>query len=116
MNDDSVKIFVGTIGAAGVGITLTSASIAVFIDQPWTPSDREQAEDRIHRASTTSDKVQIIRLICQDTIDEDIIALLNDKEKVTSMVLDATVLDKKIRRLQGSILRDLVKIILEKKN
>ena len=116
MNDDSVKIFVGTIGAAGVGITLTSASIAVFIDQPWTPSDREQAEDRIHRASTTSDKVQIIRLICQDTIDEDIIALLNDKEKVTSMVLDATVLDKKIRRLQGSIFRDLVKIILEKKN
>jgi len=115
MKDDSVKVFVGTMGAAGVGITLTIASIAVFIDQPWTPSDREQAEDRIHRASTTSDKVQIIRLICQDTIDEDIISLLNSKEKVTTMVLDATVLDRKVQRLQGSIFRDLVKLIIDKK-
>ena len=115
MNDDSVKVFVGTMGAAGVGITLTVASIAVFIDQPWTPSDREQAEDRIHRASTTSDKVQIIRLICQDTIDEDIISLLNAKEKVTSLVLDATILDKKVEKLKGSIFRDLVKLIIDKK-
>jgi len=115
MNDDSVKIFVGTIGAAGVGITLTIASTAVFIDQPWTPSDREQAEDRIHRASTTSDKVQIIRLICQDTIDEKIISLLRDKEKVTSRVLDATVLDKKIQKLQGSIFKELVALLLDKK-
>ena len=116
MNDDSVQVFVGTMGAAGVGITLTIASIAVFIDQPWTPSDREQAEDRIHRASTKSDKVQIIRLICQDTFDEDIISLLDNKEKVTSLVLDATVLDRKVQRLQGSIFRDLVKLILDKKN
>jgi len=115
MKDDSVKIFVGTIGAAGVGITLTIASIAVFIDQPWTPADREQAEDRIHRASTTSDKVQIIRLICQGTIDEDIVSLLHKKEKTTSLVLDAVVADKKVRRLQGSIFRDLVTLILDKK-
>jgi SWI/SNF-related matrix-associated actin-dependent regulator 1 of chromatin subfamily A len=115
MNDDSVQVFVGTIGAAGVGITLTISSIAVFIDQPWTPSDREQAEDRIHRASTKSDKVQIIRLICQDTFDEDIISLLNNKEKVTSLVLDATVLDRKVQRLQGSIFRDLIALIIDKK-
>ena len=116
MNDDSVQVFIGTMGAAGVGITLTIASIAVFIDQPWTPSDREQAEDRIHRASTKSDKVQIIRLICQDTFDEDIISLLNNKEKVTSLVLDATVLDRKVQRLQGSIFKELVALILDKKN
>lgn len=116
MKDDSVKVFVGTIGAAGVGITLTVSSIAVFIDQPWTPSDREQAEDRIHRASTTSDKVQIIRLICQDTFDEDIISLLNHKEKITSLVLDAAILDRKVQRLQGSIFKDLIALILDKKN
>ena len=115
MKDDSVMVFVGTIGAAGVGITLTISSTAVFIDQPWTPADREQAEDRIHRASTTSDKVQIIRLICQDTIDEKIISLLKDKEKVTSLVLDAAVLDKRVQRLQGSIFKELVALILDKK-
>ena len=115
MNDEKVQIFVGTIGSASVGLTLTIASIALFIDQPWTPSDREQAEDRIHRASTTADKVQIIRLICKDTIDEDIIKLLEEKEKVVSKVLDAKVFDKQIDKLQGSIFKDLVKIILNKK-
>ena len=115
MNDEKIQIFVGTIGSASVGLTLTVASIALFIDQPWTPSDREQAEDRIHRASTTADKVQIIRLICKDTIDEDIIKLLEEKEKVVSKVLDAKIFDKQIDKLQGSIFKDLVKIILNKK-
>lgn len=115
MNDDNVKVFVGTIGAAGVGITLTVSSTALFIDQPWTPADREQAEDRIHRASTTADKVQIIRMVCQDTIDEDIIALLNTKEKVTSQVLDAKSLERKVDRVSGSIFRDLVAVLINKK-
>ena len=115
MNDEKIQIFVGTIGSASVGLTLTVASIALFIDQPWTPSDREQAEDRIHRASTTADKVQIIRLICKDTIDEVIIKLLEEKEKVVSKVLDAKIFDKQIDKLQGSIFKDLVKIILNKK-
>jgi SWI/SNF-related matrix-associated actin-dependent regulator 1 of chromatin subfamily A len=115
MNDDNVKVFVGTIGAAGVGITLTVSSTAIFIDQPWTPADREQAEDRIHRASTTADKVQIIRMVCQDTIDEDIISLLNTKEKVTSQVLDAKALERKVDRVSGSIFRDLVAVLINKK-
>ncbi len=38
-----------TIGAGGVGITLTHASNALFIDQDWTPALNRQAEDRIHR-------------------------------------------------------------------
>lgn len=112
LNDDTCKVFVGTIGAAGVGITLTSSSTLIFIDQPWTPSDREQAEDRIHRASQTADKCQIIRLIAQETIDEDIEELLNEKEKVTSQVLDGVVSTKEVKH---SIFDDIVSIILRKK-
>jgi SWI/SNF-related matrix-associated actin-dependent regulator 1 of chromatin subfamily A len=115
MKDDNVKVFVGSIGAAGVGITLTISSTALFIDQPWTPADREQAEDRIHRATTTADNVQIIRMVCEGTIDEDIIALLKDKEKVTSQVLDAKFIDKKVSKVSGSIFRDLVETLLKKK-
>lgn len=112
MNDENIKVFVGTIGAAGVGITLTSAYTEIFIDQPWTPSDRAQAENRVYRASQTSNRIHIIRLIAQGTIDEDIDLLLFEKEKITSQVLDNKILDKKI---VNSIFDDLIKIIINKK-
>jgi SNF2 family DNA or RNA helicase len=113
MNDDKIKVFSGTIGAAGVGITLTSASISIFIDQPWTSADREQAEDRIHRASSKADKVQIIRLICQDTIDEDIDNLLNHKSSILSKVLDGTEFEQKVEVKDGNIFSDLIKVLYD---
>ena len=38
-----------TIGAGGIGITLTKAHHAVFVDLRWTPEDNMQAEDRLCR-------------------------------------------------------------------
>ncbi|MBD2771189.1 DEAD/DEAH box helicase [Iningainema sp. BLCCT55] len=43
------KVFVGTIKAGGVGLTLTAASNVILVDRAWTPGDVEQAEDRTHR-------------------------------------------------------------------
>lgn len=111
MNDKNVKVFSGTVGAAGVGITLTSASISIFIDQPWTSADREQAEDRIHRASSKADKIQIIRLVCQDTIDEDIEKLLNQKSSILSKVLDGKEFEETVEVKDGSIFNDLVSLL-----
>ena len=78
--DKSCNFFFGTIGAAGVGITLTAADIALFIERAWSPSDNIQAEDRIHRLSQNSDNVQIVKLICEGTIDEHVENLLDKKE------------------------------------
>jgi len=48
-NDKNIKIFVGSIHAAGEGITLTRASKVVFAEYDWTPAKMIQAEDRVHR-------------------------------------------------------------------
>jgi len=115
MNNDSVKVFIGT-SAAKEGITLTSASNLLFIDEMWSPADREQFSSRIHRASATADKIQIITLICQETIDEDINRLLNEKEYIVTKVLDGIELDNSVsRETDGSIFKELIKIILSKK-
>ena len=48
-NDDDVKVFIGNIFSAGVGLTLTSASVVVFNNFSFVPSDCLQCEDRVYR-------------------------------------------------------------------
>lgn len=113
-NDKSVNVFGGTIMSAGVGITLTSANKLLFLGQAWTPADQIQAEDRIHRASTTHDNVQILTMICVDTIDEYIHQMLRMKDQVVSKVLDNVDSDKKANVLNQNIMSQLKEYFLSK--
>ena len=87
MNDPDCKIIIGTIGAMGTGYTLTEASTAVFLDEPYTWADKEQASYRIHRIGTKS-SVNIITLMCKDTIDEYIHRLVNKKQVMGDAIVD----------------------------
>lgn len=52
-NDDSVKVFIGNIISASVGLTLTAADVIIFNCFSFVPADNLQAEDRIHRLNQT---------------------------------------------------------------
>jgi len=66
--DDNVRLFLGTIGAAGTGITLTRASHVLFVELDWTPANLAQAEDRVHRIGQ-QDSVSIYYLVVDRSID-----------------------------------------------
>ena len=86
-NDDSVRVFVGSIQAAGVGITLTSSSTVVFSEMDWVPANMSQAEDRCHRIGQ-DESVLIQHVVVDGSIDAKMAALLVEKQRVIDAALD----------------------------
>ena len=64
-----------SITAAGVGITLTRASEAIFVEADWTPAVVVQAEDRIWRIGQDR-PVTVTTLLAEGTLDEAVQATL----------------------------------------
>lgn len=69
-----------TTKAGGVGITLTAADCAIFLQRPWSYVDASQAEDRLHRiGSEIHESIEIIDIITENTIDTRVRAVLREK-------------------------------------
>lgn len=66
--DETMRIAILSIMAAGTGVTLTRVSECVFGELYWVPGVMIQAEDRIHRISQT-EKCNIYYLLGTDTLD-----------------------------------------------
>jgi SNF2 family DNA or RNA helicase len=67
-NDPKVRLFVGSIMAAGVGLTLTKASLVIFAELDWVPANLTQAEDRAHRIGQV-DSVLVQHIVIDGSID-----------------------------------------------
>jgi len=86
-SDDTARVFVGSIQAAGVGITLTAAETLVFAELDWVPANCSQAEDRIHRIGQTGN-VLIQHLVLDGSIDVTMAHTLVRKQAVMDSALD----------------------------
>ena len=67
--------------AGGLGINLTAANTVILHDLDFNPYNDKQAEDRCHRLGQTR-PVKIIRLISQETIEEGLYSIAQDKLKL----------------------------------
>lgn len=84
--NDKVKVFVGNIRAAGVGITLTTAESVIFNDLSFLPSDHAQAEDRAYRYGQKNN-VLVYYPLFENTIEGIIYDILNNKKQVIATVM-----------------------------
>jgi SWI/SNF-related matrix-associated actin-dependent regulator 1 of chromatin subfamily A len=83
---DKIKVFVGNIKAAGVGITLTAAEAVIMNDLSFLPSDHSQAEDRAYRYGQKNN-VLVYYPIFENTIEGIIYDILNNKKQVIATVM-----------------------------
>lgn len=76
--DETIPVFLLSTKAGGFGINLVAANNVVIFDQSFNPHDDKQAEDRAHRVGQSSE-VYVTKLISDNTIDENILMLAENK-------------------------------------
>lgn len=86
-SEESCRVFVGNIQAAGVAITLTAASTLIFAETSWVPGDNDQVIGRVRRHGQT-EQVHVKFVVLRGSLDEKILSKSYWKKEGISMVLD----------------------------
>jgi hypothetical protein len=84
-HDPSVRLLVGNLIAAGVGLTLTAATHVIFNDLDWVPANHWQAEDRIYRIGQTRPAF-ITYLVATETLDDFVAVVLEEKARTIGIL------------------------------
>jgi len=80
-----VPVFLISLKAGGVGLNLTAADTVIHYDPWWNPAVENQATDRAYRIG--QDKpVFVYKLICEETVEERVLALQSRKQKLADSV------------------------------
>lgn len=88
-----LRVLICSITAVGVGVTLTAASDALFVERDWSPTVLTQAEDRLHRPGQDAEKVTLTTLHAPGTLDDHIARVLDAKASVLATVTGGDVTD-----------------------
>jgi len=84
--EDKIKVFIGNIKAAGVGITLTSAEVVIMNDLSFVPADHSQGEDRAYRYGQQN-SVLVYYPVFENTVEKIIYNILKKKKGIIDQVM-----------------------------
>ena len=84
--NENIKVFIGNIDSASVGLNLNECSRIVFNNISFVPSDLEQCEGRITRLGQTKD-VKIIYQLFNDTYMERMFEIITNKTQTISQII-----------------------------
>jgi superfamily II DNA or RNA helicase len=82
-NDESIRVFLISLKAGGVGLNLTAADYVFLLDPWWNPAVEAQAVDRAHRIGQQN-TVFTYKFITKNTVEEKILALQDRKIQLVS--------------------------------
>ena len=84
--NEDIKIVLISLKAGGTGLNLVGADVVVHLDPWWNYSAQNQASDRAHRIGQTR-TVEVIKLIAENSIEERVVNLQNEKKELVDKVI-----------------------------
>ena len=87
-NRGEVKVFFISLKAGGTGLNLTGADTVIHFDPWWNPAVEDQATDRAYRIGQKK-KVQVIKYVMKDSIEEKIYELQKRKKQLSDQLIQA---------------------------
>ncbi len=103
--DEEYKIVLISLKAGGTGLNLVGADVVIHLDPWWNYSAESQASDRAHRIGQTR-TVEVIKLIAENSIEEKVVNLQNEKKELVDKVISDN--DSSIKSLS---IKDLKSIL-----
>lgn len=85
-NNPNIKVFIGNIQSASVGLTLIAADVMVFNSFSWVSGEDYQAEDRIHRIGQKKN-VTIYYQVFKDTFYEEMLDKVRGKQDIIDKII-----------------------------
>jgi SNF2 family DNA or RNA helicase/uncharacterized Zn finger protein len=106
-NNRVTRILILSLKAGGTGLNLTAASNVIHYDLWWNPAVEAQATDRAYRIGQQR-KVMVHRFITQDSFEEKINVLLQQKKELANLTVSTG--EKWVGDLSNAELEQLVRL------
>lgn len=106
-----VNVFIGTPKTGGMSISLKPATLAIYMSNDYSWETRAQSEDRIWEL-TTKEQCSFIDIVCNNTIDYAIMAILRAKKNVADIVTKDDI--RSMAELFTGGLNDFLKGLIDK--
>ncbi len=112
-NAPAGSVLLGQIQSAGTGLNIQSASIVVLCEPQFKPSIEDQAISRAYRMGQ-SRNVLVYRLLCDNTIDEKMTKVLEQKKKEFEAYADESVAGRESIELDDKIFGNMIEEEIER--
>ena len=108
-------VLLAQINSGGTGLNIQSASVVVICEPQFKPSIENQAISRAYRMGQAR-KVLVYRLLCENTIDERIVEILEEKQQIFDAFADKSIAGQKSLEVDETTFGDIIKEEIDRIN
>lgn len=109
------SVLAAQIQAGGTGLNIQSASVVIICEPQFKPSIENQAISRAYRMGQTRN-VLVFRLLCEDSVDERITAILEEKQAIFDAFADESVAATKSMELDDKTFGNIIEEEIDRIN